>query len=209
MTSDAPEPLTPELESTIAEIFGRRDREHMQPTIEAFLALLAGNPGQPEVLYEVGGSYDTAGEEETALGYYEAALAAGLTGDTLRRCLLQYGSTLRLLGRYDESLAALDRALEGWPESRRCGRSTRSRCTRPGAATARSASCSRSSPTASARPTCCATRPPCTATPASSSGSTPSARSADAEMTGNRTGSRGSAADGARGAVHEDRFTVP
>ena len=112
-----PEPLTPELEATIADIFGRRDREHMQPTIDAFLALLDEHPGQPDVLYEVGGSYDTAGEEQTALGYYEAALAAGLSGDTLRRCLMQYGSTLRILGRYGESVAALDRALEGWPDS--------------------------------------------------------------------------------------------
>jgi tetratricopeptide (TPR) repeat protein len=113
----ASEPLTPELQETIREIFGRRDREHMQPTIDAFLALLAEHPGQPEVLYEVGGSYDTAGEEQTALGYYEAALAAGLSGDTLRKCLMQYGSTLRILGRYDESVAALDRALAGWPDA--------------------------------------------------------------------------------------------
>ena len=115
--ASAPEPLTPELADTIAEIFGRRDREHMQPTIDAFLALLAEHPNQPEVLYEVGGSYDTDGQEQTALGYYEAAMAAGLSGDTLRKCLLQYGSTLRLLGRHEESVAALDRALAGWPES--------------------------------------------------------------------------------------------
>ncbi|MDQ0893745.1 tetratricopeptide repeat protein [Agromyces ramosus] len=117
MTEPTPEPLTPELEATIAEIFGRRDREHMQPTIDEFLALLAEHPRQPEVLYEVGGSYDTAGEEQTALGYYEAAMAAGLSGDPLRRCLLQYGSTLRLLGRLEESLAALDRARAEYPDS--------------------------------------------------------------------------------------------
>ena len=116
MTEPTQEPLTPELEAEIAEIFGRRDREHMQPTIDAFLALLTEHPGQPEVLYEVGGSYDTAGEEERALGYYEAALEAGLSGDALRRCLLQYGSTLRILGRYDESRAALDRALAEYPD---------------------------------------------------------------------------------------------
>ena len=116
MTEPTREPLTPELEARIAEIFGRRDREHMQPTVDAFLALLAEHPGQPEVLYEVGGSYDTAGEEERALGYYEAALDAGLSGDPLRRCLLQYGSTLRILGRYDESVAALDRALAEFPD---------------------------------------------------------------------------------------------
>ena len=113
----SPEPLTPELEATIAETFARRDRQHMQPTIDAFLALLAEHPGQPDLLYEVGGSYDTAGEEQTAADYYEAALAAGLSGERLRRCLLQYGSTLRLLGRHEESVAVLDRALAGWPES--------------------------------------------------------------------------------------------
>lgn len=113
----APEPLTPELADTIADIFGRRDREHMQPTIDAFLALLAEHPGQPEVLYEVGGSYDTAGDEATAVGYYEAALAAGLSGDTLRKCLMQYGSTLRMLGRHEDAVAVLDRALARWPGS--------------------------------------------------------------------------------------------
>jgi tetratricopeptide (TPR) repeat protein len=115
--ASAPEPLTPELADTIADLFGKRDREHMQPTIDAFLALLAEHPNQPEVLYEVGGSYDTDGQEQEALGYYEAAMAAGLSGDALRRCLLQYGSTLRLLGRHEDSVAALDRALAGWPES--------------------------------------------------------------------------------------------
>ena len=113
MTDD----LQPELTATIRETFERRDRANMQPTIDAFLALLEEHPGNPEVLYEVGGSYDTAGDEETALGYYEAALAAGLSGDSLRKCLMQYGSTLRILGRYDESMAALDRALAEYPES--------------------------------------------------------------------------------------------
>lgn len=108
---------TPELADTIRRIFDRRDRANMQPTIDAFLALLDEHPGDAEVLYEVGGSYDTAGEEQTALGYYEAAMAAGLAGESLRKCLMQYGSTLRILGRFDESLAALDRARAGWPDS--------------------------------------------------------------------------------------------
>ncbi|MGH3704801.1 MAG: tetratricopeptide repeat protein [Agromyces sp.] len=109
--------LSPELEATLREIFDRRDRANMQPTIDEFLAVLETHPGDPYVLYEVGGSYDTAGAEETAVGYYERAMAAGLAGDPLRRCLLQYGSTLRILGRMGESLAALDRALSEYPES--------------------------------------------------------------------------------------------
>ncbi|WP_348789381.1 tetratricopeptide repeat protein [Leifsonia sp. NPDC080035] len=108
---------SPELLDRLAAIFAERDRAHMRPTIDAFLAVLAEHPDDPHVLYEVGGSYDTAGEEETAAGYYERALAAGLDGDALRRCLLQYGSTLRNLDRFDESLAVLERARERFPES--------------------------------------------------------------------------------------------
>jgi tetratricopeptide (TPR) repeat protein len=107
----------PQLLARLAELFAARDRDHMQPTIDALLAVLAEHPDDPHVLYEVGGAYDTAGAEETAAGYYERALEAGLEGDTLRRCLLQYGSTLRNLDRFDESLAVLDRALGQFPES--------------------------------------------------------------------------------------------
>lgn len=110
-------PSNPELDATLRDIFDRRDRANMQPTIDAFLAVLEQHPGNPYVLYDVGGSYDTAGEEQTALGYYERAMAAGLAGDALRRCLLQYGSTLRILGRLDESMAALDRALAEYHDS--------------------------------------------------------------------------------------------
>ncbi|GAA1796023.1 tetratricopeptide repeat protein [Agromyces lapidis] len=112
-----PRPTSPERQDRLAEIFAARDRSNMRPTIEAFLGVLAEHPDDPEVLYEVGGSYDTAGEEETAAGYYERAIDGGLAGDALRRCLLQYGSTLRNLGRFDDSLAVFARARAEFPES--------------------------------------------------------------------------------------------
>jgi tetratricopeptide (TPR) repeat protein len=112
-----PETTDPALLEHLRELFDARDRDDMEPTIRALREVLAEHPDDAHVLYEVGGAYDTAGEEETAAGYYERALDAGLSGDTLRRCLLQYGSTLRNLGRFDDSLAALDRALELFPGS--------------------------------------------------------------------------------------------
>jgi tetratricopeptide (TPR) repeat protein len=105
------------LEAAISEGYARRDREDMAPTVAYFHALLDAHPGNPLVLYEVGGAHDTAGEELEAVGYYEAALAAGLDGDALRRCLLQYGSTLRNLGRHAESVAVLERAAAAYPAS--------------------------------------------------------------------------------------------
>jgi tetratricopeptide (TPR) repeat protein len=109
--------LPGELQERIAAIFAARDRADMAPTIDAHLALLREHPDNPVVLYEVGGSYDTAGDELTAVGYYERALEAGLSGDVLRRCLIQYGSTLRNLERFPESLDVLTRARREYPES--------------------------------------------------------------------------------------------
>ena len=46
----------------------------------ALLPLHEQHPRDPRVLCEVGGAYDTAGEEATALDFYERALTEGLEG---------------------------------------------------------------------------------------------------------------------------------
>jgi tetratricopeptide (TPR) repeat protein len=111
MTSDS------RIEFDLATIVGARDRDNMEPTIRALLAILGSHPEEPSVLYEVGGAYDTAGQEEAAVGYYEHALRNGLHGDTLRKCYLQYGSTLRNLGRIGASIEVFARARTEFPDS--------------------------------------------------------------------------------------------
>jgi tetratricopeptide (TPR) repeat protein len=112
-----PGDLTPALQEAIARGYAERDRDDMEPTIRYFEDLLAAHPGHPVLTYEVAGAYDTAGREAEARGRYEEAIRLGLNGDTLRRCLCQYGSTLRWLGEYDASLQVLDRARREFPDS--------------------------------------------------------------------------------------------
>lgn len=60
---------------------------------------------------------DAAGREAEAAPVYEQAFAAGLDGGDLRRGLVQYGSTLRNLGRWDEAVSVLRRASAEFPGS--------------------------------------------------------------------------------------------
>jgi tetratricopeptide (TPR) repeat protein len=98
-------------------IFASRDRDNMGPTIAALQPLAERHPRDARVLYEMGGAYDTAGDEATAVEFYERAMAEGLEGDLRRRCFLQYGSTLRNLGRLDESMRVFALAREEFPDS--------------------------------------------------------------------------------------------
>ncbi|MFE1664347.1 tetratricopeptide repeat protein [Microbacterium sp. P02] len=109
--------MTDLLDAQLDSIFAARDRDNMGPTIEALLPLHHDHPRHPRVLYELGSAYDTAGEEATALRFYEQAMEEGLSGDIRRRCFLQLGSTLRNLGRIDESRAVFSRARGEFPES--------------------------------------------------------------------------------------------
>lgn len=109
--------LTPELEAAIALGYERRDHNDMASTIAYFEDLLAQHPGHPILIYELAGAYDTAGQEAEARTRYEEALRIGLSGESLRRCLCQYGSTLRWLGEYRASLEVLDGAAAEFPES--------------------------------------------------------------------------------------------
>jgi tetratricopeptide (TPR) repeat protein len=109
--------LTAELHAAVDRIVAARDRDDMGPTIAALLPHLEQHSDDARLLYEVGGAYDTDGQEAVALGWYEKAEEAGLEGDLRRRCFLQHGSTLRNLGRTDESLALFARAREEFPGS--------------------------------------------------------------------------------------------
>ncbi|TQJ07670.1 tetratricopeptide repeat protein [Lapillicoccus jejuensis] len=113
----ATDPARAELDAELDRIVAARDRDAMQPTIEALHRVLVEHPDDARVLYEVGGAHDTAGEEEVARGFYERALDAGLEGDVLRRCGVQYGSTLRNLGETERSLVVFAQAREAYPES--------------------------------------------------------------------------------------------
>jgi tetratricopeptide (TPR) repeat protein len=109
--------MSTELHNELELIFAARDRNNMGPTIAALLHLYEQHPHDPRVLYEVGGAYDTAGDGAIALGFYERAMTGGLEGDVRRRCYLQYGSTLRNLGRLDESVTVFARARKEFPDS--------------------------------------------------------------------------------------------
>jgi tetratricopeptide (TPR) repeat protein len=111
------ETLSDSLDAKLDNIFAARDRDNMNPTIDALLPIYDEHPQNSRVLYELGGAYDTAGDEAVALGFYERAIEKGLAGDIRRRCYIQYGSTLRNLGRIDESLEIFSRARTEFPES--------------------------------------------------------------------------------------------
>jgi tetratricopeptide (TPR) repeat protein len=109
--------VTPELAGAIRVGYEERDRGNMAPTIAYFEDLQAQHPDHPVLVFELAGAYDTDGQEERARALYERALDLGLAGDPLRRCLCQYGSTLRWLGQLDESLAVLNQGRRAFPDS--------------------------------------------------------------------------------------------
>jgi len=66
--------------------------------------------------FEIGGEHDSAGREEEALVHYERALELGLDEDLMPGFLLQYGSTLRNVGRLDDALAVLSDGIARYPD---------------------------------------------------------------------------------------------
>jgi tetratricopeptide (TPR) repeat protein len=72
------------------------------------------NPG--DVAAQIAAAYacDREGLEGDAVGYYDAAHALGVT-EQRERFLVGYGSTLRNVGRLDDSLAILDAAIAELP----------------------------------------------------------------------------------------------
>ncbi|MGN6273582.1 MAG: tetratricopeptide repeat protein [Protaetiibacter sp.] len=75
--------------------------------------LAAERPDDALALFEQGGARDSTGDEAGAERFYRAALDAGLADAERAQCVIQLASTVRNLGRPEESLELLRAEFEG------------------------------------------------------------------------------------------------
>lgn len=79
-------------------------------------ALAAERPGDPVALAELGGAHDSTGHGAEAAALYQQAIEAGLDEPELSRVVIQHASTLRNLGRHEESIAMLRSHYDARPD---------------------------------------------------------------------------------------------
>jgi tetratricopeptide (TPR) repeat protein len=94
----------------VDDIWARADELGDQGVMDAIDALAAEAPDPGLAAFERGGSRDSGGRPEEAEPLYREALALGLPDDERAQCTIQLASTIRNLGRAEESLALLRNA---------------------------------------------------------------------------------------------------
>jgi hypothetical protein len=95
-------------EARVAALWTAFDDHDPDDFVHQVRALAAELPeGDPRALFELACANDSTGHEAEAERLYRAAMQAGLTGLRRRRASIQYASTLRNLGRADESARIL------------------------------------------------------------------------------------------------------
>ncbi len=87
------------------DAFDDHEPEDLLGKVEALVAELP--PGDAVGEYELASAHDSIGNEAEAADHYRRAFAAGLPEARRRQAVIQYASTLRNLGRADESVALL------------------------------------------------------------------------------------------------------
>ncbi|TDD72460.1 tetratricopeptide repeat protein [Actinomadura darangshiensis] len=98
----------PEWEQRMADLWAAFDDHEPQ----AFLTNVEGltselTPGDAVAEYELASAHDSIGNEASAADHYGRAFEAGLSGSRRRQATIQYASTLRNLGRAEESVTIL------------------------------------------------------------------------------------------------------
>lgn len=95
-------------ERAVASIWATASDRSDDDVIAAITALAAQRPADDAAaLFERASAYDYAGQEAAAEPLYRAALSAGLDAQRRPRAVIQLASTLRNLGRPDDSVALL------------------------------------------------------------------------------------------------------
>ena len=109
--------MADEWATRVAAVWTDADRLGETGVIQAIDALAAERPaGDAVALFERAGARDSAGLEEEAEPLYRAAIAAGLPEDEHGQAVIQLASTIRNLGRADESLELVRVEFAGRPD---------------------------------------------------------------------------------------------
>ena len=100
--------MTDDWEDRLAALWAAlddRDGEAFRAEMEALVAELPSeSPVRP---FELGSAFDSTGHSDRAVPLYRQALALGLEGIRRRRAVIQLASSLRNIGRAQESAAML------------------------------------------------------------------------------------------------------
>ncbi|QEO09708.1 tetratricopeptide repeat protein [Protaetiibacter larvae] len=100
----------------MAAVWAEADRLEDAELVRRIDEVAAERPEDPLALFERGGARDATGDEAGAEGFYRAALAAGLPESERAQCVIQLASTVRNLGRPEESLELLRAEFEPRPD---------------------------------------------------------------------------------------------
>lgn len=104
-------PTIEQWETSVTDLWGRFDSLDRASGVAAMRELVAACPATDgRAAFELAGMYDSMGFEDEAGAEYERALELGLEEARHAQLAVQYGSTLRNLGRLDEAIAVLQAA---------------------------------------------------------------------------------------------------
>jgi tetratricopeptide (TPR) repeat protein len=96
----------------------KQDQAILEEARTLLLDLHAANPDDAETTYQTGVVHDNLGQGAEAIPFYTQAIAQGLAGPDLERCLLGLGSTCRALGQYQKAEKTLRRGVREFPDNR-------------------------------------------------------------------------------------------
>lgn len=100
-----------EWEASVTDLWGRFESLGRDEGVAAMRELADACPATDgRAAFELAGMYDSMGFEVEAGAEYERALELGLDQARHAQVAVQYGSTLRNLGRFDEAIAILNAA---------------------------------------------------------------------------------------------------
>jgi tetratricopeptide (TPR) repeat protein len=104
------------MDDPLARAVELREQGELEEARRLLLDLRTERPDDPQVAVQTAWVHDSMGLEEEAVEHYEAALSGELTEQEARGAYLGLGSTLRTLGRDEESDRIFREGIERFPD---------------------------------------------------------------------------------------------